>query len=401
MSKSLPADSRRCNGRIQAEDPKSKILLMSNKRLHVLVVLGTRPEAIKLAPVIRELRQCRDHFRTSVCITAQHRHLLEPILRWFKIPIHHDLDVMRPNQELCGLSALILERFHKVVSAQRPDVVLVQGDTTTAMAASLAAFYHRVPVGHVEAGLRTLDRYSPFPEEINRRLVSQLTTLHFAPTNWSRDNLLKEGISRKSITVTGNTVIDALLETRDRVVRRPPAIPQLRGLKLDGRKLIVVTAHRRENFGPGLTSICRGILRLASDREDLEIVFPVHPNPNVQAVVHPMLGRNRRIHLIDPLDYPQFVWLLSQAYLALSDSGGIQEEMPSLGRPALVMRENTERPEGVKAGVCRLVGTSAGVIYRTVTDLLDNKKAYATFARRRNPFGDGKAAQRIVAALAG
>ena len=373
--------------------------MITSKRIHVLVVSGTRPEAIKLAPVIRELGRYRDQFQTRVCITGQHRHLLQPILRWFHIPVHYDLDVMRPNQELCGLSALILERFHAVLAAHRPDVVLVQGDTTTAMMASLAAFYHRVPVGHVEAGLRTLDRYSPFPEEINRRLVSHLTSLHFAPTNWSRDNLLKEGIPSQHIIVTGNTVIDAFLETRDRVVLRPPAISQLRGLKLGARRLIVVTAHRRENFGPGLMSICEGILRLASQRDDIEIVYPVHPNPNVQAIVRPMLGGIERIHLIDPLHYPHFVWLLSQAYLALSDSGGIQEEMPSLGRPALVMRENTERPEGVKAGVCKLVGTSAEVIHRTVTELLDNKKAYARFAGRRNPFGDGKAALRIVAAL--
>jgi UDP-N-acetylglucosamine 2-epimerase (non-hydrolysing) len=306
---------------------------------------------------------------------------------------------MRPNQELCGLSALVLNRFHEVVAAQRPDIVLVQGDTTTAMVASLTAFYHRVPVGHVEAGLRTLNRYSPFPEEINRRLVSHLASLHFAPTNWSRDNLRQEGIPRRRIIVTGNTVMDAFLATRDRVVRRPPAIPQLRGFELGGRKLIVVTAHRRENFGPGLTHICEGIRRLAKEREDIEIVFPVHPNPNVQAIVRPMLEGIARIHLIDPLDYPRFVWLLSQAYLALSDSGGIQEEMPSLGRPALVMRENTERPEGVKAGVCKLVGTSAEVIYRTVVGLLDDQRAYARFSRRRNPFGDGKAAQRIIAAL--
>lgn len=372
---------------------------MSPKRLHVLVVLGTRPEAIKLAPVVHELARHRDEFKTSVCITAQHRHLLEPILRWFRIPVHFDLDVMRPNQELCGLTALILERFHGVLESSRPDVVLVQGDTTTVMAASLAAFYHRIPVGHVEAGLRTMDRYSPFPEEINRRLASQVATLHFAPTTWSRDNLLREGIPAKCIMVTGNTVIDALLETRDRVLRRPPAIPQLRGFKLQGKKLIVVTAHRRENFGPGLTSICQGILRLANDREDVEFVFPVHPNPNVRAVVMPLLGQHPRIRLIDPLDYPQFVWLLAQSYLALSDSGGIQEEMPSLGRPALVMRENTERPEGVNAGVCKLVGTSSKVIYRVVTELLDNKKAYARFERRRNPFGDGCASQKIVAAL--
>jgi UDP-N-acetylglucosamine 2-epimerase (non-hydrolysing) len=372
---------------------------MSTKRLHVLVVLGTRPEAIKLAPVIRELGRHRDRFQTRVCITAQHRDLLEPILRWFRIPVHDDLDVMRPNQELCALSALILDRFHEVVASRKPDVVLVQGDTTTAMVVSLAAFYHRVAVGHVEAGLRTMDRYSPFPEEINRRLVSHLATLHFAPTCWSRDNLLKEGIAEKRVFVTGNTVIDAFMETRDRVVRHPPKIPQLDGLKLAGHKLIVVTAHRRENFGPGLTRICQGILRLASEREDIEIVYPVHPNPNVQSIVLPLLGGKSRVHLIDPLDYPLFVWLLSQAYLALSDSGGIQEEMPSLGRPALVMRENTERPEGVEAGACKLVGTSAEVIYRTVTRLLDDKRAYAQFARRRNPFGDGKAAQRIVAAL--
>jgi UDP-N-acetylglucosamine 2-epimerase (non-hydrolysing) len=372
---------------------------MSAKRSHVLVVLGTRPEAIKLAPVIRELIRRRDRFRTRVCITAQHRHLLEAILRWFHIPVHDDLNVMQPNQELCGLSAVILERLHEVLASCQPDMVLVQGDTTTAMAASLAAFYHRAPVGHVEAGLRTLDRYSPFPEEINRRLVSHLASLHFAPTRWSRENLLKEGICSSSIVVTGNTVIDAFLETRDRVAHRPPPIPGLRGLRVGARRLIVVTAHRRENFGAGLTSICKGILRLASRREDIEIVFPVHPNPNVQKTVRPLLGGVSRIHLVEPLDYPQFVWLLNSAYLALSDSGGIQEEMPSLGRPVLVMRENTERPEGVKSRVCKLVGTSAEVIYHTVTQLLDDKQAYAQFARRPNPFGDGKAAQRIVNTL--
>lgn len=372
---------------------------MSGKRFHVLVVFGTRPEAIKLAPVIHELRRFPGQFKTSVCISAQHRQLLEPILRWFRIPVHYDLDVMRPNQELCELSARILDRFHAVLAPRRPDMVLVQGDTTTAMVAGLAAFYHRVPVGHVEAGLRTLDRYSPFPEEINRRLVSHLADVHFAPTSWARINLLKEGIPRKRIFVTGNTVIDAFLETHARVLRRPPALAQLKGFKLEARKLIVVTAHRRENFGPGLTSICRGLQRLASQRDDIEIVFPVHPNPNVQSVVRPMLAGIDRIRLIDPLEYPQFVWLLSSAYLGLTDSGGIQEEMPSLRRPVLVMRKNTERPEGLHAGVCKLVGTSAEVIVRTVGQLLDDQQAYARFARRRNPFGDGKAAQKIVATL--
>ena len=240
----------------------------------------------------------------------------------------------------------------KCSRARRPDIVLVQGDTTTVMVASLAAFYHRVPVGHVEAGLRTLDRYSPFPEEINRRLVSHLASLHFAPTNWSRDNLLKEGIPRQRIIVTGNTVIDALLETRDRVVRRPPAIAQLRGLKLDGRKLIVVTAHRRENFGPGLTSICQGILRLVSQREDIEIVFPVHPNPNVQAIVRPMLGGINRIHLIDPLDYPQFVWLLNS----------------SLSRPQRLRRHPGRNaiPGTARAGDAREYGAPGGGEGRSV-----------------------------------
>jgi UDP-N-acetylglucosamine 2-epimerase (non-hydrolysing) len=372
---------------------------MPSKRFHVLVVFGTRPEAIKLAPVIHELARARAQFKTSVCISAQHRDLLEPILRWFRIPVGDDLDVMRPNQELCALTGRILERFHEVLASRRPGLVLVQGDTTTVMAASLAAFYHRVPVGHVEAGLRTLDPYSPFPEEINRRLTSHLADLHFAPTPWARTNLLKEGISPKRIFVTGNTVIDAFLETRARVVRHPPVLATLAGLNLDARKLIVVTTHRRENFGTGLANICKALRRLATQRDDIEIVLPVHPNPNVQGVVRPLLGAIDRIHLIEPLEYPQFVRLLSRAYLALTDSGGIQEEMPSLGRPVLVMRDKTERPEGVEAGVCKLVGTSTDVIVRTVEQLLDQPQAYAQFAKPRNPFGDGKAAQRIVATL--
>jgi len=365
----------------------------------VLVVFGTRPEAIKLAPVIRELARRRKEFRIRVCVTAQHRDLLEPILRWFHIRVDDDLNVMRPDQELCGLSALILERFHKVLATERPDVVLVEGDTTTVMAASVAAFYHRIPVGHVEAGLRTLNRYSPFPEEINRRLVSHLATLHFAPTAWSQDNLVKEGVPPEGIFVTGNTVIDAFLETRARVLRRPPLVPSLRGFRPGARKLIVVTAHRRESFGPGLEGICRGILRVASERKDVEFVYPVHPNPNVRGTVMPLLAGHKRIHLIDPLDYPQFVWLLSSAYLGLTDSGGIQEELPSLGRPVLVMRANTERPEGLKAGVSKLVGTDSEVICHTVIRLLDDPRAYARFARHPNPYGDGKAAQRIANAL--
>jgi UDP-N-acetylglucosamine 2-epimerase (non-hydrolysing) len=297
------------------------------------------------------------------------------------------------------LSARIFDRFHAVLAPSRPDMVLVQGDTTTSMVAGLAAFYHWVPVGHVEAGLRTLDRLSPISEEINRRLTSHLADVHFAPTNWARTNLLKEGIPGRQIFVTGNTVVDAFVHTRARVLRHPPVLAQLKGLKLDSRKLIVVTAHRRESFGPGLASICLALTRLAGEREDVEIVYPVHPNPKVRDPARKLLAGIQRIHLIDPLEYPQFVWLMSKAYLVLTDSGGIQEEMPSLRRPVLVMREKTERPEGLEAGVCKLVGTSPALIASTVMKLLDDRRACHAFARRRNPFGDGRAAQKIVAAL--
>ena len=279
-------------------------------------------------------------------------------------------------------------------------MILVQGDTTTSTMASLAAFYHRVPVGHVEAGLRTLDRFAPFPEEINRRLTSHLADYHFAPTRWARANLLKEGIPSKRVLVTGNTVIDAFLETRARVRRHPPAIAQSKGVDLDSSKLIVVTAHRRESFGRGIAAICAALKHLALEREDVRIVYPVHPNPNVQGPVRKALTGIDRIHLIDPLEYPQFVWLLSKAYLALTDSGGIQEEMPSLRRPVLVMRDKTERPEGIKAGVCKLVGTSAESIVSAVVRLLDDRRAYRRFAARRNPFGDGTAAKKIGESIA-
>ena len=277
---------------------------MGGKRFHILTVFGTRPEAIKLAPVVHELLGHKKQFQVSVCITAQHRHILDQVIHWFRIPVHHDLNVMRPHQELCGLSVRILERFHVVLTELRPDMILVQGDTTTSAMASLAAFYHRVPVGHVEAGLRTLDRFAPFPEEINRRLTSHLADYHFAPTRWARANLLKEGIPPKRVLVTGNTVIDAFLETHARVRRHPPAIPELKGVDLDSGKLIVVTAHRRESFGRGITAICAALKRLALEREDVRIVYPVHPNPNVQGPVRETLAGITRIHLIDPLEYP-------------------------------------------------------------------------------------------------
>lgn len=372
---------------------------MKRKRIHALVIFGTRPEAIKLAPVIRELRNS-GHFRVSVCATAQHRQLLDQVTRLFRIRVNHDLNLMRPDQKLDQLTGRTIIELSSTLKRMRPDVVLLQGDTTTAFVGALASFYQKIPVAHVEAGLRTLDRYSPFPEEMNRRLTSHLANYHFAPTKWAKENLLREGVKRDQIFVTGNTVVDVFLEAQRSTLRCPPAIPSLNGLNWTARKLILVTAHRRENFGQRLKAICLALQRLALSREDIEIVYPVHPNPNVRTPVWQSIGSTPRIHLIEPLEYLQFVWVMSHAYLALTDSGGIQEEMPSLGRPVLVMREETERPEGIEAGVCQLVGTDPETIVRTVTNLLDNRRIYHQFGRHRNPFGDGQAAPRIAKHLA-
>lgn len=373
---------------------------LKHRRPHALVVLGTRPEAIKLAPVIHELLQRPLDFGLSVCATGQHRLLLDQVMRSFRLPVHYDLRIMTSNQALDKLTARILVRVAEVLRRAQPDVILVQGDTTTTLGATLAGFYQRIPVAHVEAGLRTQDRYAPFPEEINRRLTSQMADYHFAPTEWARNNLLREGIRAQTIFVTGNTVVDAFLTARDRVLQHPPAIPSLNGLDWKQRRLVLVTAHRRENFGPPLESICYALRQLALSRADLEIVYPVHPNPNVRGTVWRLLSGIPRVHLLEPLEYLPFVWLMTQAYLVLTDSGGIQEEMPSLRRPVLVLREKTERPEGLEAGVCQLVGTDSASIQSAVVRLLDDKRAYRQFARRRNPFGDGKAARRIVNHLA-
>ncbi len=373
---------------------------MKARRIHALVVFGTRPEAIKLAPVIRELLRRRREFKLTVCATAQHRQLLDQVTRLFRIPVHYDLNVMRSNQKLDQLTAHTIVRVSAVLNQVRPDVILLQGDTTTTFVAALGGFYQRIPVAHIEAGLRTHDRFAPFPEEINRRLTTHLADYHFAPTNWAKNNLLREGVPANRIFVTGNTVVDVFLQVGRLVRRRPPAIPSLKGLNRTQRKLILVTAHRRENFGRGLANICVALRQLALSRDDIDIVYPVHPNPNVRGPVWRSIGAIPRIHLIEPLKYWQFVWIMSQAYLALTDSGGIQEEMPSLGRPVLVMREKTERPEGLEAGVCQLVGTRPDAIQNAVVRLLDDKRAYRQFARRGNPFGDGKAAPRIVRHLA-
>ncbi|MDA0996794.1 MAG: UDP-N-acetylglucosamine 2-epimerase (non-hydrolyzing) [Proteobacteria bacterium] len=349
-----------------------------------------------MAPVIRALVEAG--IEAQVCVTAQHRGMLDQVLQTFAISPEYDLNLMRPDQSLDDLTARVLSGVGDVLRRCQADLVLVHGDTTTTLAAALASFYARIPVGHVEAGLRTGDRYAPFPEEINRRLADHLATLHFAPTDSGRANLLAEGCDAKSVFVTGNTVIDALFWMRDRLA----ADAAMRGeiekrlpYPSPGRRLILVTGHRRENFGDGFKSICRALATLA-DRPDVEIVYPVHLNPNVQKPVGAMLGALGNVHLIDPVDYPTMVHLMMRAELIVTDSGGIQEEAPSLGKPVLVMRDVTERPEAVDAGTVRLVGTDQRRIVDAVAELLDDRSVYETMSRAHNPYGDGRAAARIV-----
>jgi len=358
----------------------------------VLVVFGTRPEAIKMAPVVLELKKHRKHFKTVVCATAQHRHMLDQVLSIFRIQPDIDLDLMRRNQTLTTITVRTLEKIKDVLHRERPDVVLVQGDTTTAMAVGLESFYQKIPVGHIEAGLRTYDRFNPYPEETNRRILSALAEYHFAPSKKAADVLLKEGIDKRAIFLTGNTSIDALMRIlRDKKGIKVP-------VRVD-RKLILVTAHRRENFGRPFEHICNALLKIAQAHEDVEIVYPVHLNPNVQRPVYRILSRCDRIHLIEPLEYDQFAVMMEKAYLILTDSGGVQEEAPALGKPVLVMRETTERPEVVEAGAAKLVGTDAATIARSVGRLLRDTKAYARMARAVNPYGDGTAARKIVGVL--
>jgi UDP-N-acetylglucosamine 2-epimerase (non-hydrolysing) len=358
--------------------------------IKVLSVFGTRPEAIKLAPVILELEKQPERVENLVCVTAQHREMLDQILEWFQIEPDYDLDLMEPDQGLTGFASRALVTASKVLQEVRPDVVLVQGDTTTVVMAALAAFYQRIPVGHVEAGLRTRDRYNPFPEEINRRVTGVLATYHFAPTERAAAALRAEQMPEENIFVTGNTVIDALLMT----VQRPVDLEL--GFCLDDRCLILVTAHRRESFGAPLESLCLALRDLAERNADVEIVYPVHLNPNVRGPAWRVLGDQPSIHLLEPLRYEQFVHLMAQAHLILTDSGGIQEEAPVLGKPTLVMRETTERPEAVEAGTARLVGTDRQRIVAEAERLLHDENAYRAAARAGSPFGDGRAAERIV-----
>lgn len=364
------------------------------KRRPVAVVIGTRPEAIKLAPVVRELASRRGPLAPVVVLTGQHRELSDDVLRVFRIRADHDLDVMRPDQSLFDTTAAILTGLGEVFGRVKPAAVLVQGDTTTAFAGALAAFYHRIPVGHVEAGLRTYDRDNPWPEEMNRHLVSALADLHFAPTTRARDALIRENVPRRAIHVTGNTVVDALQAILAEREAAPPA--PLRGLDLEGKELVVVTAHRRESWGPTLAGIARALREIVDRRPRAVAVFPVHPNPNVSKAVRPVLGGHPRVHLIPPLDYPAFIRLMARATLIITDSGGIQEEAPTLRVPVLVVRKTSERPEGARAGVVRIVGTDPARLTREALSLLASPARRAKMVVGRNPYGDGRAARRIV-----
>ncbi|EGT4373897.1 UDP-N-acetylglucosamine 2-epimerase (non-hydrolyzing) [Cronobacter malonaticus] len=369
--------------------------------MRVLTVFGTRPEAIKMAPLVHALAQ-DPAFDTRVCVTAQHRQMLDQVLNLFSIVPDYDLNIMKPGQGLTEITCRILEGLKPILTEFRPDVVLVHGDTTTTIATSLAAFYQRIPVGHVEAGLRTGDLYSPWPEEANRTLTGHLAMYHFAPTERSRQNLLRENIPDARIFVTGNTVIDALIAVRDRVLADEPLRLRLETQYpfLDGdKKMILVTGHRRESFGEGFEQICRALADIAAQNRDVQIVYPVHLNPNVTEPVNRILGHVENVVLIEPQEYLPFVWLMNHAWLILTDSGGIQEEAPSLGKPVLVMRETTERPEAVEAGTVRLVGTDTQRIVAEVTRLLNNEAAYQAMSHAHNPYGDGQACERILHAL--
>ena len=362
--------------------------------IRVLSIFGTRPEAIKMAPVVRQLERT-EGILSRVCVTAQHREMLDQALEIFGIRPDIDLSLMRPNQSLAALTAAVFTHLDSVLEAEAPDWILVQGDTTTVMASALAAYYRKIRVGHVEAGFRTRDKWQPFPEEINRRVAGVLADLHFAPTERARQNLLREGIPDDIITVTGNPVIDAL-----HLIAARPEPPDIASL-LDsleigrGKRLILVTAHRRENFGAPLESICRALAEIAS-RGDVEIVYPVHLNPNVRETVYRLLGDTPHITLLPPLDYLPLVHLMKRASLVLTDSGGIQEEAPAFGIPVLVLREVTERPEGVEAGTARLVGANREKIVADASRLLDDEDAYRQMAHAVNPYGDGHAAERII-----
>tara|TARA_B100000963_G_scaffold360959_1_gene394085 strand:- start:26335 stop:27486 length:1152 start_codon:yes stop_codon:yes gene_type:complete len=373
--------------------------MKKHKNNKVLVVFGTRPEAIKMAPLVRALKNKKTGFKTKVAVTAQHREMLDQVLELFSIKPDYDLNIMKPNQTLNDITSEVIKGMKPILSSFKPDIVFVHGDTTTTLAASLAAYYEKIKIAHVEAGLRTGDIYSPWPEEANRKLTAGLANYHFAPTQLSKKNLVKEGIQKKRIKVTGNTVIDALIWVQKELLEKKQISNKLMSHFpfLDvNKKLILVTGHRRESFGKGFENICKAILEIASRFENIQIVYPVHLNPNVQKPVNKYLSNSRNIFLIDPQDYLPFCYLMNNAHIIITDSGGIQEEAPSLGKPVLVMRENTERPEALAAGTVRLVGTSVDKIIKEVKKLLTNNTAYKKMSLAKNPYGDGLACKRIL-----
>ncbi len=361
-----------------------------------MVVFGTRPEAIKMAPLVKKLTE-EPGIRSILCVTAQHREMLDQVLGLFELVPDYDLNIMKPNQTISQITSNVLIGLEEVFREEKPDIVLVHGDTSTTFAASLAAFYQQIPVGHVEAGLRTYDKYSPYPEEMNRIMTGHIADLHFAPTERNRQNLIREGISDKGIYITGNTVIDALLQ----VAGKPYDFEDetLREIDFNNRRVLTVTCHRRENLGENMEQIFTAIRDIAAEFLDTEIVYPVHMNPKVRETADKILGKAQRIHLIEPLQYQPFVNLMAKSYLIITDSGGMQEEAPSLGKPVLVVRRETERPEAIEAGTVKLAGVSRDTIYQMTKELLTDEAAYRSMARSANPYGDGHACDRIIEAL--
>lgn len=383
------------------------IIIMKN----MMLVFGTRPEAIKMSPLVKEFQKYPEKFETIVCVTGQHREMLDQVLRIFDIQPDYDLNIMKQGQDLYDVTARVLTGMRDVLKETRPDIVLVHGDTTTSTAAALAAFYQQIPVGHVEAGLRTHNIYSPWPEEMNRQITGRITTYHFAPTSLSKDNLLQEGVAGEQIIVTGNTVIDALYMVVEKIKNdgilscELEKVLKASGYDIsrlsDGRKLVLITGHRRENFGDGFISMCKAIKSLSEKYPEVDFVYPMHLNPNVRKPIHEVFGKSQRANLffIEPLEYLSFVYLMEKSAIVLTDSGGIQEEAPGLGKPVLVMRDTTERPEALEAGTVKLVGTDYDKIVNEVSGLLDSQEYYEKMSKAINPYGDGKACSRIVKAL--
>lgn len=364
-----------------------------------LIIFGTRPEAIKMAPLVKGFQKHTQNFQTKVCITAQHREMLDQVLKFFEITPDYDMNLMKPNQNLYSLTADIITGLKPILEEFQPDYVYVHGDTTTTMASSIAAFYSGAKVCHVEAGLRTFNKRSPFPEEVNRCIAGSVSDYHFSPTATSKQNLLNENVNENSILVTGNTVIDALHFSSNKVTGesfQDKEIETLKEIVNTSKKLVLVTGHRRENHGQGFINICTALKEIAVKNKDVQIIYPVHLNPNVQKPVHELLSEIDNIQLINPLSYPAFVWLMNQSYLIITDSGGVQEEAPSLGKPVLVMRDTTERPEAVEAGTVLLVGTNTEKIINEAQKLLDNSNSYKEMSKLHNPYGDGTACEKIV-----